>query len=116
MPKRTMVGGAENIEWTVEVDCDLEDGALNDFLIRATYASPLNGLMRGRIDSFFKLGKNGHELPTAYALEFDAPLYPDPGNRFAMAEAGPSDLTLMEPIGLTPKKEVALGTSAGGSS
>ena len=57
MPRRTMVGGAENIELDVEIDCDLEHAALNQFLIEATYASPLNGLMRGQIPSLFKLGK-----------------------------------------------------------
>jgi hypothetical protein len=48
MPRRTMVGGAENIELEVEIDCDLANGALNKFLMDATYASPLNGLMRGQ--------------------------------------------------------------------
>ena len=43
MPKRTLVGGAENIDLQVEIDCDLDDAALNEFLINATYASPLNG-------------------------------------------------------------------------
>ena len=43
MPKRTMVGGAENIELEVEIDCDLNDAALNELLINATCASPLNG-------------------------------------------------------------------------
>jgi len=41
MPRRTMVGGAENIELQVEVDCDLDDDELNKFLIQATFASPL---------------------------------------------------------------------------
>ncbi len=116
MPKRTMVGGAENIELQVEIDCDLEDGPLNEFLINATYASPLNGLMRGQLESLFKLGKNGAELPTAKVAELDGALFPDPGNHFAKAEAGESPVSLMEPIGPTPKKDVALGTVAGGSS
>ena len=30
MPKRTMVGGAENIDLQVEIDCDLDDAALNE--------------------------------------------------------------------------------------
>jgi len=116
MPKRTMVGGAENIELQVEIDCDLEDAALNAFLINATYASPLNGLMRGKLDSLFKLGKNGSELPTAKALELDGALFPDPGNHFAKARPAASDLTLMIPVGPTPKKDVAKGTATGGSS
>ncbi len=116
MPKRTMIGGAENIELEVEIDCDLEEAALNEFLINATYASPLNGLMRGQLDSLFKLGKNGVELPTAKVSELNAALFPDPGNHFATATPEPSDLTLMQPVGPTPRKEVAKGTATGGSS
>ncbi|WP_270728928.1 OsmC family protein [Shimia sp. Alg240-R146] len=116
MPKRTMVGGAENIELQVEIDCDLDDAALNEFLINATFASPLNGLMRGQLESLFKLGKNGSELPTAKVAELDAPLFPDPGDHFAVARPDEGDLILMKPVGLTPKKEVAKGTASGGSS
>lgn len=116
MPKRTMVGGAENIELAVEIDCDLDDAALSEFLVNATYASPLNGLMRGQIESLFKLGSNGVELPTAKAQELDGALLPDPGDHFAKAKVAANDLTLMEKAGITPKKDVALGTTAGGSS
>ncbi|MEM7243368.1 MAG: hypothetical protein AAF429_14400 [Pseudomonadota bacterium] len=49
MMKRTMIGGAEDIDLTVEIDCDLKGDQLMEFLINATYASPLNGLMRGQI-------------------------------------------------------------------
>jgi organic hydroperoxide reductase OsmC/OhrA len=116
MPKRTMVGGAEPVELRVEIDCDLDDGALNTFLMNAVHASPLNGLMRGQLESLFKLGKNGTQLATAKVPELDAPLFPDPGDHFATAEVTASDLALMEPIGLTPKKTVAGGTaSAAGS-
>ncbi|WP_420860580.1 OsmC family protein [Algirhabdus cladophorae] len=116
MPKRTMVGGAENIDLQVEIDCDLDDAALNEFLVNATYASPLNGLMRGQLESLFKLGKNGHELATAKVAELDGPLFPDPGDHFAKSGAGASDQTLMEPIGPTPKKDVVLGTVAAAGS
>ncbi len=116
MPKRTMVGGAENIELQVEIDCDLGDKDLNEFLINATYASPLNGLMRGQLVSLFKLGKNGQELSTAKVAELGAPLFPDPGNHFAKAQPAPSNLALMEPVGPTPKKDVVKGTATGGSS
>ncbi|WP_422039338.1 OsmC family protein [Roseibium sp.] len=116
MPKRTMVGGAEPVELTVEIDCDLDDGALNSFLMNAVHASPLNGLMRGKLESLFKLGKNGTELPTAKVAELEGSLFPDPGNHFAKARDQASDLTLVEPVGMTPKKEVALGTAAAASS
>lgn len=116
MPKRTMIGGAENIELTVEIDCDLEDSALNEFLINATYASPLNGLMRGQLESQFKLSRNGTELPTAQVAEIEGILYPDPGNHFHKAQALEPERVLMEPVGTTPEKDVAKGTSSGGSS
>lgn len=116
MPKRTMIGGAEDIELQVEIDCDLDDGALNEFLINATYASPLNGLMRGQLESLFKLSKNGNTLPTAKVAELMAPHFPDPGDHFSKAVPAKGDLTLMEPVGLTPKKEVVNGTATGGSS
>jgi len=116
MPKRTMVGGAENIELLVEIDCDLPDGELNDFLVNATFASPLNGLMRGKIESLFKLSKNGSPLPTAKAAELEGSVLPDPEDRFAYAEPAAHSTDLMEPVGLTPKKTVAKGTAVGGSS
>ncbi len=116
MPKRTMIGGAENIELQVDIDCDLGDSELNDLLINATYASPLNGLMRGQLESLFKLAKNGTELSTAKVAELDVPLLPDPGDSFAIAAPEPVTLPLMEPVGPTPKKEVAKGTTKGGSS
>ena len=116
MPKRTMVGGAENIELEVEIDCDLDDKDLNEFLLNATFASPLNGLMRGQLESLFKLGKNGAELQTDNVAELQAPLFPDPGNHFAKAKPVESTLQLMSPVGPTPKKDVAKGTASGGSS
>jgi organic hydroperoxide reductase OsmC/OhrA/uncharacterized OsmC-like protein len=116
MPKRTLIGGAENIDLQVEIDCDLDDAALNEFLINATYASPLNGLMRGQLESLFKLGKNNVELPTAKVAELDGALFPDPGNHFAKSKANSSDLALMKPVGPTPKKDVVMGTSSAGGS
>lgn len=111
MPKRTMVGGAENIDLQVEIECDLEDEALNEFLINATYASPLNGLMRGQLESLFKLGKNGKTLPTAKVAELDGDLFPDPGDHFATSQAEDNPLPLVVPVGPTPKKDVVLGTT-----
>ena len=116
MPKRTLIGGAENIDLQVEIDCDLDDTALNEFLINATYASPLNGLMRGQLESLFKLGKNNVELPTAKVAELNGALFPDPGNHFAKSKANSSDLALMKPVGPTPKKDVVMGTSSAGGS
>ncbi len=116
MAKRTMIGGAEPVQLQVEVDCDLDDGALNTLLMNAVHASPLNGLMRGRMESLFKLAKSGTELPTARVAELDAPLFADPRDRFSMARPEAEDLILMQPVGRTPKKDVALGTAAAASS
>jgi len=116
MPRRTMVGGAENVQLQVEIDCDLDDEQLNTFLMEATFASPLNGLMRGQLDSLFKLAKNGSELGCNKATELDGALLPDPGNLFTSLEPAPSDLVLMEKVGPTPKKAVDGGTATGSSS
>lgn len=116
MPKRTMVGGAENVELEVEIDCDLSGRDLQAFLLDATYASPLNGLMRGRLPSLFKLARNGSALRPGKAAELDAPLLPDPAPVFGGLVPEASPLALVEKAGPTPKKPVPLGTSAQGSS
>jgi len=118
MPKRTMVGGALPVEMVVEIDCDLDDPALNEFLMNAIHASPLNGLMRGRLESLFTLSKNGNEIEPDRALRLDGPVYPDPGDHFAAAKAK-SDAAfdpLSWPHGITPKKAVDGGTAQAGSS
>ncbi len=118
MRQRTMVGGALPVELTVEIDCDLEDEALTTFLLNAISASPINGLMRGKLDSLFALSKNGHELELGRAKRLVGDLYPDPGDLFGRCEAKSSNLKepLVEPQGTTPKKVVSGGTSAAGSS
>jgi len=116
MPKRTMVGGALPIELAVEIDCDLDDAALNQFLMNAVHASPLNGLMRGRHDSLFTLARNGVELQPDKVTPLGSPILPDPGDHFATARDAGGGPTLLEPIGVTPKKEVVGGTSARASS
>jgi len=116
MQRRTMVGGAENIDLRVEVDCDLPDAALHDFLRDATYASPLNGLMRGQTDSLFRLNRNGAALSTTRAKPMTSTAQGDPGAGIAAARPVDGTLPLVAPDGVTPKKEVAQGTAAGGSS
>ena len=117
MPRRTMVGGAENIELDVEIDCDLDDVQLNKFLLDATYASPLNGLMRGQLDSLFKLSKNGNVLACDKATELSGELITDPSDLFQgiNAQAG-GTTSLLETVGPTPKKAVQGGTATGSSS
>ena len=116
MPRRTMVGGAENVELQVEIDCDLDDAELHEFIIQAIVASPANGLIRGDLENLFKLGRNGKELPTAKVAELDSPLFPDPGDHFAKSTPEAVNMAYMEAVGLTPRKDVAKGTASGGSS
>ena len=65
MPRKSMVGGALPVELTVDIDCSLSGSALNQFLMDAVYASPMNGLLRGSHDSLFRLATNGVEIAPA---------------------------------------------------
>lgn len=114
MRKRTMEGGALPVELEVEVDCALDDAALNDLLISAVHASPLNGLMRGRLASLFTLTRNGAQIATGKATALDAPVIMPPEG--AEPQPAETDLVLIERRGLSPVKAVVKGTSASGSS
>jgi len=114
MRKRTMTGGALPVELEIEVECDLGDAALNQLLMDAVHASPLNGLMRGVLPSLFTLTRNGAQIATGAAQALDAPVIPDPVGQAPVAAE--SDLTLIERGGLTPRKAVAKGTALASSS
>jgi organic hydroperoxide reductase OsmC/OhrA len=114
MRKRTMEGGALPVELEVEVDCDLDDAALNQLLMNAVHASPLNGLMRGVLPSLFTLTRNGTQIETGQATALDADVVADPTG--AAPKAEPSDLALITREGLSPRKEVSKGTAAAASS
>lgn len=118
MPRRTMVGGALPVELQVEIDCDLDDAALNQFLMDAIHAAPLNGLMRGRLDNLFTLSRNGREIAPGRVPRLRGPVEPDPGDRFDLARPQPDPAieTLCWPNGATPRKPVPGGTEAAGSS
>ncbi len=114
MRKRTMTGGALPVELEVEVDTDLDDAALNDLLINAVHASPLNGLMRGVLPSLFTLTRNGAEIATGEAKALGSPVVADPSGESPVPAA--TELALISREGLSPKKEVAKGTAAAASS
>lgn len=116
MQKRTMTGGAENIELDVKIESDLDEATVNDFLIDATYASPLNGLMRGKLDSLFRLSHNRREIDLTKAQKFGSQLLADPKNNFELAMPSTVQSDLVQKVGETPKKFVKKGTSSGGSS
>jgi len=112
---RTMVGGALPVELAVEVDCDLPDDRLRDLLTNAVHASPLNGLMRGKLDSLFTLARNGTEIATGKASALGAPMVAPPG-RAAGTEPQDTGVRLLEKGGLTPSKAVQGGTAGAASS
>ena len=114
MRKRTMSGGALPVELEVQIDCDLDDAALNELLMNAVHASPLNGLMRGKLASLFTLTKNGQALETGNATALDAAVIADPAG--AAPQVSDTDLTLIERLGPSPEKAVAKGTKAAASS
>ncbi|MBT8412765.1 MAG: OsmC family protein [Boseongicola sp.] len=114
MRQRTMVGGALPVELEVEVDCDLDDAALNQLIMNGVHASPLNGLMRGVLPSYFTLTKNGVALDPAQAAKLEGAVVGDPSG--AAPEAEESDLTLIERFGMSPQKAVQKGTAAAASS
>ncbi len=108
MKARTMTGGALPVELVVEVDCDLDDATLNEFMMNAIFASPLNGLMRGVSNSLFTLSKNGVQVSPKKVAALGEPMLADPAADFATAEPAPSAVELLERVGMTPKKEVAV--------
>lgn len=114
MRQRTMVGGALPVELEVEVDCDLDDAALQELLMNAVHASPLNGLMRGQLPSLFTLTKNGAQIETGQAQALAADVIPVPGP--GAIEMTQGDLKLIERFGKSPEKAVAKGTKAAASS
>jgi organic hydroperoxide reductase OsmC/OhrA len=116
MLKRTMIGGAEPVDLQVEVDCDLEDDALNSLVATAIGNAPVTGLLNGIKPSQFKLARNGAELTPSRVAELEGPLLESPDACFERAVAAESSEKLVQPMGMTPKKEVPLGTSSGGSS
>ena len=114
MMKRTMTGGALPVELEVEIDCDLPDAALNEMLMGAVHASPLNGLMRGVLPSLFTLSRNGAQIATGAANALDHPVVGGP--KGAAPVPGETDLTLIERLGLSPQKSVTKGTAGAATS
>lgn len=114
MMKRTMTGGALPVELEVEIDCDLPDAALNEMLMGAVHASPLNGLMRGVLPSLFTLSRNGAQIATGDAIALDHPVVGRP--KGVAPIPAPIDLTLIERLGLSPNKAVAKGTAGAATS
>jgi len=114
MPRKTMVGGALPVELTVDIDCSLQGSALNQFLIDAVTASSLNGLLRGHLDSLFRLARNGTEIAPADKKAPDLALLPEATT--AALEFGiiHSDDVLLDPLGPSPSA-ASVGSKASGA-
>ncbi|HUT47880.1 MAG TPA: OsmC family protein [Alphaproteobacteria bacterium] len=89
MPKGTLVSGALAPELTVEIDCDAEGAALQDLVLSAVAAAPLNGLLRGALTSLFTLSRNGVALVPDNAAPLGRPALPDPGDHFDVSAPEP---------------------------
>lgn len=102
--KGTMTGGAKDVELVVQVDSDADRATLEQLVIDAVAASPLNGLMRGARESLFTLCHNGREIDTAKALPVGEPALPDPGDHFDKAQPAAGEWSgLLKKGGMTPK-------------
>ena len=112
--KGTMVGGALPVDLEVQIDTDADDGTLNELLVHAVHASPLNGLMRKVHTSLFTLTMNGEEIGVGEVAPIDAPAEKDPGDRFPLLKPGDSDYS--ELITRTEAVEEKKGVAGGAGS
>ncbi|WP_306260317.1 OsmC family protein [Pararhizobium sp. IMCC21322] len=121
MPRRTMVGGAQSVELTVAIDCDLTGAALQQFLADAIHAAPQNGFVRKSLNSIFTLTKNGQRLAPARVEEMDVE---PPANSFTndaakdlapgtAVKTNPVTGLLLQSAGMSPpsKTHVAKGSA-----
>jgi len=111
----TMTGGAKHVELAVHIDSDASKDTLETLVQDAVAASPLNGLMRGTLESLFTLSHNGREIDPDRALPVGSPAQPDPGDHFDKAVPTDDDWRgLLTKGGMTPKTEESV-TLAGDS-
>jgi uncharacterized OsmC-like protein len=104
--KGTMTGGAKNVDLTAQIASNTERDTLNKLVFDATAASPLNGLMRGAMESLFTLTHNDKEIGLGRALPIGHAAEPDPGDHFDRAQPTSSDWSgLVRRGGKTPKAE-----------
>lgn len=118
MPRRTMAGGVLPVELHAEIDGDATRDEMIELVYHAVAASPVNGLMRGKLDSLFTLARNGREVQPCKAKPLERAMYPDPGHRFALVKPAPSDpsIQLIRRGDATPKVEGDGFTASAGAS
>jgi OsmC-like protein len=100
----TMTGGAKDVELAAEISSPADHDALTRLVADATAASPVNGLLRGSMQSLFTLTHNGRELAPTRARRLRGAVPPDPAASFDAAMPAPGDWTgLIRRGGMTSK-------------
>lgn len=115
MRKRTMTGGALPVELEVEVASRADDAVLQALVTEAVGASPVSGLARNVLPSFFTLTRNGEALAPDRARPLEDGIVHPPEGALRARPAGADEVFVMRE-GMTPKKAVAKGTAAAASS
>lgn len=70
----TMTGGAKDVVLEARIRSSAERDTLIELLHEATAASPVSGLLRGRLQSLFSLAHNGTRLPCERVAALDGAL------------------------------------------
>lgn len=115
MMKGDMIAHAYDVELEAQIDAEASKETLQQLVIDATAASPLNDLMKRPHESLFKLSHNNQELVPDKALEIDGDLMTDPKMIFDEAQPATGDWnqTCIK-MGMTPKHKNSI--SGAGSS
>jgi len=111
----TMIGGAEAPVLTARIKSDAPREMLEEMLLRATVASPLNGLVSGVREGVFTLTHAGKEVAPRRVPRLDSPALGDPDPHFETISPAPGDWSdLLHRGDLTPPSEET-NSSAGSS-
>lgn len=88
MRQGTMMAGADHVDLEVKLSCDAPAVKINELVLDAVVASPLNGLMRGEKESLFTLTYNGREIEPNKAQKLSSPALEDPGALLSLPMSG----------------------------
>ena len=102
----TMVGGALPVELEAVIASDAGEGLLQQLVVDAVSASPVNGLMQEPLSSLFTLTHNNQPLTVGRVNGLASDSEPDPGNSFDPAI--PEETLDGEPLVLKTKEAAEL--------
>ena len=114
--KGTMTGGAGPPRLVVEVATDADEDAIANLVQEAVDSSPATGLLRGVLRSKFNLSHNDEEITVAEVAGLDAPLQPDPKDRFDQVEIADVEVEDDLMVRLKPADQVEGAPGGAGSS